>query len=184
MNPIALTRWTTRRRLLAAAALAGPGFVVAASELTRSQQGTPIAPSTPGAGAAAEAVGASIFAMVMPPDWVFTVHDFQDPFIGTVDFPEEQDPALRYIAADIQIDNASNQALPFSTGDIRLRDESGIEYRTGGFAGTAPSLDSRTLNPGERARGWIWFAVPADAEIVQLVFIGPEPEFRVALMER
>jgi hypothetical protein len=185
MRPTALTPRTTRRRLLGSVALAGPGFVFSASQLALAQEATPsAATSTPGDGAAAEAAGSPIFARVFPPDWIFTVHDYQDPLIGEVAYPEERPLDVRYIAADVQIDNASNQALEYSTGDIRLRGRSGMEYRPGGVAGTAPALAGRTLNPGERARGWVWFAVPVDEAFDQLVFVGPEPEFRVALTER
>jgi hypothetical protein len=76
--------------------------------------------------------------------------------------------------------NGSDLPLAVSPGSFRLRDSVGREYLGGAAIGAETRLNARTLAAGERAQGWIWFVVPDDAEITQLVFFGAAPEFRVS----
>ena len=127
-------------------------------------------------------VTGAVVARLTPPAWTFTVHDYQDPYAGEVVIePEEIPPGTRYVAADVEIDNASDQGLGFSASAVRVRDAEGFEYRPVLRLGIEPELGERTLNPGERARGWVWFAVPVDGELTQMVFYGATPEFRLRL---
>ena len=120
--------------------------------------------------------------LVSGPTWNFILFTFQDPFTGQVTRPETPPPGTRYVAADVAIDNASDQSLNFWTlGAVRLRDSAGVEYEAGSTVGTEPRLSTQNLAGGERARGWVWFTVPADARLTTLVFIGPAPEFRFSL---
>jgi hypothetical protein len=96
-------------------------------------------------------------------------------------FPQAPPAGTRYLAAEVEIDNASDQPLAFTPAEIRVRDETGLEYRGGSAIGTEPSINVRNLNGGERSRGWVWFTLPANARAVQLVYVGPQPEFRIDL---
>jgi hypothetical protein len=89
---------------------------------------------------------------------------------------------MRYIGAEVVIENHSDQPLEFTTTDVGLRDEQGIEYPvTGSVVGAEPKLVSQNLPDGERTRGWIWFAVSKDAAITELRFAPAPPQLRVPL---
>jgi hypothetical protein len=155
---------TNRRALVQAAgsglALAGIGSSTAA----RSQ--TPTAGET---------------KPVAPPPWYFAVHIVQDPYPGTMQAPQQPPAGTRYVAAEVEVINDADQALNFTPVEIRLRDESGLEYRGGGAIGAEPMINPRNLNPGERSRGWVWFALPVAAIPVELVYVAPAPQYRVPL---
>jgi hypothetical protein len=177
---------TTRRRLLAmtlatvsgVAGLGGeqvqlmasptdyPGVADFAQE---AQTGTPSADS--------ELVGRAEM-----PQWIFTVQAFQDPYAGVLTRPAEPEPGIRYIGAEVVIENHSDQPLEFAATDVRLRDEQGVEYAvSSGVVGSEPKLVSQNLPDGERTRGWVWFAVPQDAAITELRFVPAPPQLRVQL---
>ncbi len=44
-------------------------------------------------------------------------------------------------------------------------------------------INPRSLNPGELSRGWVWFNVPAEARLLEVVYVAPAPQFRVPLTE-
>jgi hypothetical protein len=116
------------------------------------------------------------------PQWIFTVQVFQDPYAGVLTRPAEPDPAMRYIGAEVVIENHSDQPLEFTTTDVGLRDEQGIEYPVNGsVVGAEPKLVSQNLPDGERTRGWVWFAVAKDAAITELRFAPAPPQLRVPL---
>lgn len=116
------------------------------------------------------------------PQWIFTVQVFQDPYAGELTRPAEPDPAMRYIGAEVVIENHSDQPLEFTTTDVSLRDEQGIEYPVNGsVVGAEPKLVSQNLPDGERTRGWAWFAVSKDAAITELRFAPAPPQLRVPL---
>ena len=115
------------------------------------------------------------------PEWTVSVAALQDPYAGQIQAPENPPAGVRFIAAEIVIDNASDQALNFTPADIRLVDGTGIEYRGGAAAGTEPFLGVRNLNGGDRSRGWVWFMVPENAGIAELIYVAPTPLFRIPL---
>jgi hypothetical protein len=159
----------SRRHLLGAAALAMPILALADATPT---SGT-AAPGTPPGGEPRR---------VSAPAWTFGVLQVQDPYPGTIQVPSSAPAGTRYVAAEVEIDNGSDQPLAFTPAEIRLRDEAGTEYRGGSALGTEPSINPRNLNAGERSRGWVWFTVAANATAVELVYVGPQPQFRVRLM--
>ncbi len=175
-----MTSSTTRRRFIGSVALTGSG-------LTLASQGNEHA-----AGAAvrqeASPASAGIYGTTRGPAWTFTIHDYQDPYSGEVTRPEEPPPGTRYVGADVQIDNEidnqTNQVLIFDRDDVRLRDQAGYEYRAGFTFGDAPAFDGRTLNPGERARGWVWFTVSTESEITEMIFLPSSPQFLIPIVER
>ncbi len=115
------------------------------------------------------------------PRWRFSVYRFQDPYPGEIQVPQEEPPGTRYVAAEVGIDNESDQPLNFSPADIRLRDTAGVEYRGGTALGTEPAISPRNMNVSERSRGWVWFTVAAEADLVGLVYAAPQPQLRVDL---
>jgi hypothetical protein len=163
-------RRTNRRQLFSASALALP--VIALSEVAtdaRATQGeTPTGDDDQHATA---------------PDWSFGLLSVQDPYTGTIQVPPMAAPGTRYVAAEVEIDNASDQPLAFTPAEIRIRDESGTDFRGGSALGTEPSINQRNLNGGERSRGWVWFTVPTGSKLVEIVYVGPQPHFRIALPE-
>jgi hypothetical protein len=176
---------TTRRRLLTvigATALGSAGLgreqeqwltgladypdVVALAQ--ESQTATPTAP---------ELVGQAEM-----PHWIFTVQVFQDPYAGVLTRPAEPEPGMRYIAAEVIIENQSDQPLDFTASEVRLRDEQGVEYASNSaVAGEEPKLVSQNLPDGERTRGWVWFSVPEGTAITELRFVPAPPQLRVRL---
>jgi hypothetical protein len=116
-----------------------------------------------------------------PPQWFLSLISLQDPYPGLIQAPAEPPAKTRYIAAELQIDNDSDQPLNFTPTDIRLRDEAGFEYRGGTAIGQEPMLNARNLNAGERSRGWVWFTVAADAHLVEMIYVAPAPVYRATL---
>ncbi len=158
---------TDRRQLLggaiASAALALPGVTYSVS----AQEGT------------AETQGP--YEQVDAPTWAFVLHEFQDPYPGEIQAPAEPPAGTRYIASEVEIINDSDQALNVTPLDVRIRDEAGVEYRGGSALGQEPTINPRSLNPGELSRGWVWFIVPADSGLAEVVYVAPSPQFRVRL---
>jgi hypothetical protein len=120
-------------------------------------------------------------ARVMAPAWSFAVHGLVDPYPGQMQVPSAPPAGTRYVGAEAEIVNDADQPLNFTPIDIRVRDAVGVEYRGGSAIGTEPMINPRNLNPGERSRGWVWFIVPTGAELVEIVYVAPAPQFRVPL---
>jgi hypothetical protein len=161
-----MTSRVTRREALVVVAGASAGFGALAQELAGlptgpagqpslvalAQEATPVSPD-------GEMVGQAEM-----PRWIFTVLMFQDPYEGVLTRPAEPEPGVRYIAAEVRIENQSDQPLEFAASDIRLRDEQGTEYASSSaVVGAEPKLTGQKLPDGERTRGWVWFAVPDNA---------------------
>ncbi len=117
------------------------------------------------------------------PNWTFSVFNFQDPYAGEIQVPQDEPAGMRFVGAEVEIVNESGQGLAFTPIDIRLRTRDGIEYRGGSAIGTDPTINPRNLNPGERSRGWVLFTVPDGSEPVELVYLAPQPQFRIALQD-
>jgi hypothetical protein len=117
---------------------------------------------------------------VEAPAWAFTVHEARDPYDGQMQAPQSSPPGTRYAALDVEVENGSEQSLNFTPVDIRLRDGAGVEYRGGSAIGTEPMINPRNLNPGELSRGWVWFILPEEVEIVEVAYVAPGPQFRLA----
>jgi hypothetical protein len=163
-------REVSRRQVIGAIAVAGSGLMLgSAADATAKTAVQPGATPSP---------GASVGRVGMPAWWL-TVETFQDPYAGVVQQPAQPPPGTRYLAAEVVIENASNQGLNFTPADVRLRDATGQEFRGGTAVGTEPFIAPRNLNGGERSRGWIWFTAPADAQIVEIVYVTPPAELRL-----
>jgi len=90
---------------------------------------------------------------------------------------------MRYVGFDVEVVNDSDQPLSFSSNGVYLRDEDGFSYRSGAVSGRDPGLKGRTMPVGERARGWVWFEVPQDATLTEILLVPTAPELRVGLNE-
>lgn len=156
---------TSRRSIMGTIAALGAGLIVpsASGRLAVSAQATP--ESSPD--------------RIAAPAWFVTLHQLQDPYSGVIQAPAEPPAGTRYVVAEVQIDNESDQALDFSPADMRLVDESGVEYRGGTAIGSEPMLNARNLNGGERSRGWVWFTVAAETRLTGFVYLAPAPQFRI-----
>lgn len=115
------------------------------------------------------------------PEWAFGIISVQDPYTGTIQVPQTAPAGTRYVGAEVEIDNSSDQPLAFTPAEIRMRDETGTDFRGGSALGTEPSINQRNLNGGERSRGWVWFTIPTETKLVEIVYVGPQPQFRIAL---
>jgi hypothetical protein len=135
------------------------------------------APAALGQDATPEAVS------VAAPDWTFVVHGMQDPYAGELTTPPEPAPGMRYVGFDVEVVNESDQPLSFASTGVYLRDEEGFSYRSGTVGGREPALSGRTMPAGERARGWVWFEVPEDATLTEILLVPTAPELRVGLAE-
>ena len=160
-----------RRLLLAIAGLAAPGLGFGRHPARGAAQDV-----TPEVGDQAGQVG-----QVETPRWIFTVLTLEDPYTGEITRPDEPVAGMRYLAALVAIDNASDQPLEFSSSDIKLRDEQGVEYPAGSVSGREPRLASQNLPGGFRTQGSVWFALPEDAVAVELKLNAPSPQLRVPL---
>jgi hypothetical protein len=125
--------------------------------------------------------GWSPYPLVEAPAWTFAVHTVEDPYPGAMQVPAEIANGSRAIAIEIEVTNDADQALNFSPVDVRLRDDTGQEYRGGAAIGTGPMISPRNLNPGERSRGWVWFVIPDATIPVEIVYVAPQPQFRIPL---
>lgn len=182
-----MDRRVNRRRLTAAVAVAVPGIAIAAqrstsaslgSRLFQQSDGTPIAGSP-------IAAPATPLATFESPGWVLGLLSYQDPYTGAVRAPASpfpDMPATRFVAVEVLFENVSGQTLELRPTGIRLHDMDGFEYAPGtGVSGTEPKLQSQSVSPGDRARGWLWFTVPAAAILVEFRFDAPEVELRLPI---
>jgi multidrug efflux pump subunit AcrA (membrane-fusion protein) len=115
------------------------------------------------------------------PAWAFVLHSMQDPYLDKLTFPAEIPAGNHVIRAEVSIINDSDQPLNFQSSSVRLLDADGVEYSAGSAQGREPRLVSQALPGGERSRGSVWFIVPDAAEVVEVKFYGPTPQFRVRL---
>ena len=172
---------TSRRHVLGALATGGSAVILAVGagrlgEARAQEPGTPAATPEGTPQVEQDAV------RIAPPDWSFIVHRLDDPY----ELPEGSTlvvpPGTAYVGAEVEIDNASEQALSFAVSQIRLRASDGVEYLPGRAAGPEPTLNGRVIPPGEQSRGFLWYNVPEDVELTELVYIAQNPEFSLSLV--
>ena len=176
-----MTTFRATRRQLLGAAIAGPTLAPdhAVGAATASTPAHRLGARTRQDDAAPATDGE--IGQAAAPAWTFVVLAVQDPYGGEVQQPPTPPAGTRYVAAEIVVDNGSDQPLNFNPVEVRLRDAAGIEYRGGTAIGTEPLIGARNLNGGERSRGWLWFTVAEDADLVDLLYLAPPPQFRVDL---
>jgi hypothetical protein len=111
------------------------------------------------------------------------VYRVEDPYTGTITNPATLDPNARYIGVEVAIVNNGDYPVSTAWSSIRLRDSLGRDYAGGSVRGTDEPLRGRELANGETNRGWVWFAVPADAEITTILYVPPATEIRIVWNE-
>ena len=103
------------------------------------------------------------------------VREFVDPF---TDFEPSSPPAegQRYALATLMFEAAEDQTFPAEPRHVQLQDASGDLYLPTWVPRAAdavlPDLQSQTLAPFDRISGVVPFVLPADAEIVRLLYRG------------
>lgn len=125
----------------------------------------------------------SVVGKMTSPSWVFVVHALQDPYAGEDIRPEEPVPGTRYVGAEVAIRNDSQEPLNVSSSSVRLLDNAGFEYVSGSVVGSEPLLPSVNMSPGDRIRGWVWYAVPEAGQLMEIVHIAPSPRLAVVLSD-
>jgi hypothetical protein len=68
----------------------------------------------------------------------------------------------RFVAVQILYENTGTDPYDFNPFDWKLTDSAGFSYETT-YSGIGPELHSGTLQPGEKARGYMTFEVPSSA---------------------
>ena len=139
------------------------------------------APSTSSGRFVALQEAATPLGEVTAPPWVFIVYVLQDPYTGTVLRPAEPMAGMRYIGAEVEVRNDSQDPLNVTSSSVRIRDTDGYEYIPGTVAGSEPLLANLNLGTSERIRGWIWFAVPEASVLDDIAFLAPSPRLTLPL---
>ena len=168
----------TRRRLATGALVAVPSAILATwfrGPVTRSFASgspSPVPSETP-------------VASFDAPDWTIAILSFLDPYprpLKTPASPYPDMPQVRYIGLEVLFENKSTLPLDLRPTDIHLHDRDGFDYTpASGVAGVEPRLQGQTIPPGRRARGWLWYAVPIDAELDELRVDAPPAELSQSL---
>lgn len=85
-----------------------------------------------------------------------------DPAPPTIFYQAQ--PDLRLVAVELELSNISGEALNVTVLNSSLVDGDGYVHpvRLGAATGEMAAI---TINPGERVRGWVAFAVPANASL-------------------
>ncbi|MGH2531876.1 MAG: hypothetical protein ACRDJW_06165 [Thermomicrobiales bacterium] len=175
-QPLAEGITASRRGVARAALVAGAGIALAGADSVARLSG-PAAASAQGVGTPE----AGELGRAGMPAWFFAVVAYQDPYPGVVQQPAEPPPGTRYVATEVVIDNAADQPLAFSPGDVTVHSADGVAYRGGSAYGAEPFIGPRNLNGGERSRGWIWFIVETDAALVEIAYTPDSPRLRLPL---
>jgi endonuclease YncB( thermonuclease family) len=116
------------------------------------------------------------------PAWQVAIDNYTDPYPDPLLVPEVPVSGMRYLGMEVMIENGSDLDLQIAPWMFRLRDTEGRDFGGGSVWATTPTpLASRVVATGEQTRGWVWYEVPADAIIVEIVFIPPAPELRLTV---
>ncbi len=119
-------------------------------------------------------------AVAAPPSWTFGVYRFEDPYAGDIQQPEI--PGTRVVGAEVEVINRSNQSLTLYLNNLRLRTGNDVTHPAGIIIGNpegqnrlTPKLVERVVEAGDSVRGWVWWRVPADAELLEVDFFPAPP---------
>lgn len=104
-----------------------------------------------------------------------TIREIADPY---TDFEPTRPPAegQRYALLTVTFEAAEDQAFATDPRQIQLQDSAGYVYVPAGVPRPAdvvvPELQSQNLAPFDRVSGVIGYVLPADAEIVRILYRG------------
>ncbi len=80
------------------------------------------------------------------------------------------DDGYRFLAIMVNVENTSEGPASYNSWYFSLKNEDGVEYDSG-YADIEPDLNSGTLQPGKKAKGYIVFEVPTSVKTSQLELI-------------
>ncbi len=104
-----------------------------------------------------------------------TIREVADPY---TDFEPTRPPAegQRYALLTVTFEAAEDQAFATDPRQIQLQDSTGYLYGPSGVPRPAnsvvPDLQSQTLAPFDRVSGVVGYVLPADAEVVRILYRG------------
>jgi hypothetical protein len=169
---------------MAATVVASPGIVLAARQGLAGPAGVRYQESN-GTPTSAETTPVTPVATIEALQWTLSILSFQDPYTGEIRTPASpvpNMPALRFIAVQLLFENTSEEPLSLRTSAFHLHDVDGFDYSTAsGVSSPLQKFQSQTVQGGERARGWLFFAVPTGAELTELRMDEPAAEMKVPL---
>jgi hypothetical protein len=180
-----MDRRFSRRQVMAATVVASPGILLAARRQGLAGPGVVRYQASDGTPTAEASAPVTPVATIESLQWKLTILSFQDPYVAelrTPASPVPNMPALRYIGVQLLFENTSEEPLGIRTSAFHLHDADGFDYATAsGVSSPQAKLTSQTVQGGERARGWLFFAVPIGAELTELRMDEPAAEMKVPL---
>jgi len=90
-------------------------------------------------------------------------------YVSSNDFMKAKD-GHTYLAIMVEIENVSSDSTSYNMLNFKLVDKDGASYDTA-FTDVDPSLNSGTLQPTRKAKGYVAYEVPADMANNQFEFI-------------
>lgn len=94
-----------------------------------------------------------------------TYHEPDADLQNIFDFGDDE----QYIAADLVLENRSNDSFFYASSQFKLKDAADFEYvETLDYR--QPAFGFGTMGPGERVRGYVSFVVPRSASGLSLIF--------------
>jgi hypothetical protein len=180
-----MDRRFSRRQVMVATVFASPGILLAARQKSLARPGSARYQASNGTPTTAAPTPVTPVATIDALQWKITILSFQDPYIAelrTPASPVPNMPSLRYIGAELLFENTSEEPLGIRTSAFHVHDADGFDYApAAGVSSPQPKLQSQTVQGGERARGWLFFAVPSGAELTELRMDEPAAEMKVPL---
>jgi hypothetical protein len=103
-------------------------------------------------------------------DYVVTVTRVIDNAPASDEF-STPDAGKKFVAVEVLYENrTSDKTLDYNPFDWKLIDSDSYNYEMDGNTSKEPTLQAGTINPGQKARGWINFQTPKDAKQFKLQF--------------
>jgi hypothetical protein len=104
-------------------------------------------------------------------DYVVTV----TKFVNNAPAPDEfstPESGKKFVTVEVLYENrTSDKQLSYNPFDWKLIDSDGYNYDLDINSPKEPTLQSGTINPGQKARGWVNFQTPKEAKDFKLQFI-------------
>lgn len=103
-------------------------------------------------------------------DYVISVVNIQDPYKSTNQYMEPKQGNRLISVEVIYVNNSGDKTIDYNPFDWKIFDNQGYNFETGFTDSKEPSLNSGTLNPGGKVRGWITFEVPNGSKEFKVQF--------------
>jgi len=104
-------------------------------------------------------------------DYMVSVTQITDPYKAKNQYMQpEKDKRL--VAVEVLYENGTkDKSLDYNPMDWKMFDSQGYNYDWGFTESKDPKLNSGTLNPGSKVRGWVTFEVPTDSKDFKMQFV-------------